>query len=284
MKAIILSIFFTLNIVGNATNWFIDGTSWIEYVNPLVGPDFPPFTAHYTLSYNTNSLQIDCLELRMAREDDPENTPLLAYIKNVDDKIYFQKSKDVDGKWYLMYDFNLRPGEGDTFYAISGNTPPIGSYMKCIDIVDNPQYPQFPIMHFEEHAGVIEEDISSNDYITHAEWIKGIGTDRGILGNIYQETEGGGSKLLKVLNNQELIYDSQKAEVVQKNYTVDTNILVKGTNICIEAPIGSLLEIYSLGGEKIISKKLSVSSWEFKSEKRGMFIVKVNNETHKVII
>ncbi|MDE6027484.1 MAG: hypothetical protein K2G23_05400 [Muribaculaceae bacterium] len=145
--------------------------------------------------------------------DKSESEPsFIAYIKTEGDKVYFNQYEDSIPKWNLLYDFGMQPGEGCYIYSplnysLKRPRKPVREYMFCTDIHPDPDNPEWEIMEM-----VVYHEENSPKPRDKGKWIKGLGSKRWVDRSNAFFLDGGGSDLIQVYDNDELIYSEFKVE------------------------------------------------------------------------
>lgn len=139
--------------------------------------------------------------------DEPESKPVfIAYIKTEGEKVFFNQYEDSSPRWYLMYDFGLKPGEGCYIYRplnynLKRPRRPVREYMVCKDILRDEENPEWEIMDM-----VVYEDETDREISDSVRWIKGLSSEKGVDMNNPFLLAGGGGTVIAVLDNGYLIY------------------------------------------------------------------------------
>lgn len=146
--------------------------------------------------------------MKVFRASDKDNyqKTTVEYIRTEGEKVYMLLDKDSDAPYeVLLFDYSLSDGEvselGPIVYGcIMPDTP---ASVNCVDS-DNVIFEDnsFKTMTMDvllngQHSLICEYPIK---------WIRGIGSESGLLDNIFSP-ESGGSRLLNVYHNGELVYN-----------------------------------------------------------------------------
>lgn len=147
---------------------------------------------------------------------------LYAYVRSEDGKVY-ARSINNDPREFLMYDFNLQPGDLVSVYLCLGIDSPYKNLDKihpyivhCVNrykITSNGH--SFEVIEFDEHCEGMADDWDCN-YLT-GQWIVGVGSDAGPFYNIYLQLAGGGSMLDKVTISDDLVYSNEDVQIDPAN-------------------------------------------------------------------
>lgn len=146
--------------------------------------------------------------MKVFRASDKDNyqKTTVEYIRTEGEKVYMLLDKDSDAPYeVLLFDYSLLDGEVSelgpiVFGCIMPDTP---ASVNCVDsdevIFDNKSFKTMTmdVLLNGQHSLICEYPIK---------WIRGIGSESGLLDNIYSP-ESGGSRLLNVYHNGELVYN-----------------------------------------------------------------------------
>ena len=214
--------------------------------------------------------------------DKEDSRTFKAYLRVDGDKVYFL-NPDIDvERWFLMYDFGLKKGEGCYVYSGNfvpdGSTEPYKSYVVCTDIVEDEDY-GLDVMTLEE-----TDTPDMSGFVAHGTWIKGIGATTGVMYNNYFETQGFGSQLQSVKLGKKVVYEKERTainDVSQGNVDVS----VEGLNIVvqkIEKPIS--VALYTADG--VCLSRMSVQSGyaNVVVPKEGLYILRLGSVARKIVV
>ena len=227
MILLILSVLSTIPCSGiEYTNYICPGTQWEveEYY-----PAYPPMPAQtLNITYTVADTIIDnknCLSLIRNGEKDG----MSLYLE--EDKVWILPENNTE--WELLYDYGLQSGQQCTV-SING-----WGWFSNIAYNSQGNFTEYPDIPYIE---VYNED-SEKRYDTDShlfKWIPGIGSTKGLNRNSNVIFSGGGSsKLLKVVRDNETVYEA--------DYNQDTGVNMT----CIHSKADS--SIYDLTGRKINS-------------------------------
>lgn len=206
------------------TNYICPGTQWEveEYY-----PAYPPIPAQtLIITYTVTDTIIDnknCLSLM--RDGKKDQTTL--YLEG--DKVWILSEDNP--KWELLYDYGLQSGQQCTV-SING-----WGWFSNIAYNSQGNFTEYPDIPYIEVYNQDSEDRYETD--SHLfKWIPGIGSTKGLNRNSNIIFSGGGSsKLLKVVRDNEIVYEADANEENGVNTT------------CINSKPES--SIYDLTGRKI---------------------------------
>lgn len=115
--------------------------------------------------------------------------------------MYFKKPGSDTDKWYLMYDFGLKAGEGCYVYdAAAENGEACRTYMRCAEVTAGDGSGP-AVMAMEEY-----KDESCSGCVEQAVWLDGISSDRGIIYNSRYGMDGRGERLVEASCDGEMYY------------------------------------------------------------------------------
>lgn len=203
MRFLLLFYLFFIPYLSFGQNYFKDGVRWIMLESFLDnGVPKNGFSSTYLCKAPNDSL----LSL-YSYHDEPESKPVfIAYIKTEGEKVFFNQYEDSSPRWYLMYDFGLKPGEGCYIYRplnynLKRPRRPVREYMVCKDILRDEENPEWEIMDM-----VVYEDENDREISDKGCWIKGLSSENDVSMSNAFHLDGGRSELIAVFDNGELIY------------------------------------------------------------------------------
>lgn len=211
-----LIVFFSTFITSFAedyVNYFRKGTEWIMQTTSIA-PDGIPHT-----SMTTKSIKGDTVV------DNRECLVLQDYIYDVvlhvdGDKIWWYNDKCPQmPKWHLLYDFGLNPGDRATVVSYiqehNSFTPEFFEAWtfeeECVDLTPCKGNKGITLMLLCEYKKDFPE------WPADADWLKGIGSTRGVLMNAAVDVDSdSGSVLVQVISNGEVVYQNPNFSEVEE--------------------------------------------------------------------
>lgn len=189
-------------------NYFKDGVKWVLLNDCYSTYGKPIKSLSYIYLCKSPG---DSLLSMYSYVDEPESKPIfIAYIKTEGEKVYFNQYEDSSPRWYLLYDFGLKPGEGCDIYRPLNFNPkrprkPVKQYMECEDILRDDENPEWEIMDM-----VVYKDENDRELSDSVRWIKGLSSESGVDINNPFFLAGGGRDVIAVFDNGYLIYSKIK--------------------------------------------------------------------------
>ncbi len=203
----------------------------------------------------------------------------LGYIRTEGMKVYAAPlpiSEPV--KWYLMYDFGIKPGEWVEFWCPFVSNPYSSDRLYLLDEEESPEFGGRKLMHL-----VSDPDYPELDNVT---WIKGI-TNKcwfempimcpGILAS------GGCFLLYEIRLNDQILFADFPTEVdeigVSDSYEiVGQNLVIKHLSDC--EPVC----VYDLEGNIVYCSSIGGHCDSISLPHKGLYIVKVGNQINKIMV
>lgn len=262
----------------NGQNHFTDGMKWRTQ---LYGTHEPEVVKSIEIVTIEKTPDDNCFNMYRSYEDNTSDRELIAVIKEEESKVYFNPNGLKSSEWYLLYDFNLKPGEGCFIYsplAFSKDSEPYKTYVKCIGI-DEKFNEDWSLLRLEEY-----NDDSCLNIIGHGAWIIGLSSLNGILYNNRFEVDGFGSLLLEVSDDEKILYSNKHSGIIEITDTSIPNIKVDGLDIYISVNDDMCGSIYSQSGEHIGDYKFSKTPTHIKLSNRGVYILKLENTSKKILV
>lgn len=208
MKHLIFILSIIAPLIANCESYFIDGMKWDML---YTGSHIPVHVYTDVSVYLEGDTIIDGISAYKMYEEMnhvESSRELVTAVYEKDNKVWFRYFPD--GKWYLMYDFNLKPGEGCIIYNVSHgmskDRPPYSSYIKCVQTEDADSYYGHPTLHLEEYNLLISDYTDLEYLIAKGTWLKGIGSISGVLENNRYDAVGVYSELVEASINGEILY------------------------------------------------------------------------------
>lgn len=278
IKRFILLILAFIPLLMNGQNHFKDGLKWHTQICGTHEPEGVKSIEVVTIEKTQDD---NCFNMYRSYEENTSDRKLIAVIKTEESKVYFNPNGLKSSEWYLLYDFNLKPGEGCFIYsplAFSKDSEPYKTYVKCIGI-DEKFYEDWSVLRLEEY-----KDDTCLNIIGHGSWIKGLSSLNGILYNNRFEVDGFGSLLLEVSDDEQILYSNKQSGIIEITDTSIPNIKVDGLDIYISVNNDMCGSIYSQSGEHIGDYKLSKTPTHIKLSNRGVYILKLENTSKKILV
>lgn len=258
------------------SQWFKAGTCWIQENIPCE-PNEQVTTSSYYLVENLEN-QDEPILYNSSRPETP-----IARIKTDGDKVLFSSIGREDSSWYLLYDFGLQPGDYCTVNSIpeGGNSRTERVYY-CEEVDEsNLVYGGWPTMKMWD---VYTDDDGNPKFYDSGIWIKGIGSAEGVCNNFTIGYDGGGSKLLEVLHNGEIIY-KESPSAISSAKADDFNVRVEGRKIIINSDVsGSLVEIVSIDGSNLYQGVIGPEQVIIDVTESGIYVIKVGLSSKKILV
>lgn len=181
----------------------------------------------------------------------------IKYIRTDGERVYLLTQEGETAGEHLLYDFSLQPGdeiEIDPIFSgeIMQNTP---SSVRCMntneETSENSTYKTCKL-------GVYIDGKSAEPILNPIKWIRGIGSETGLLDNI-QSPESGGSRLMNVYHNGELIYKYSKPDSSGIGSTLTDSTPYKGNHKKYHLDGSEFREgdsgIYIQNGRKVLNNR-----------------------------
>lgn len=261
-------------------NCFKDGAEWKTYIYD----DTNPYGGYVEISKLEGTVNIDgyeSLKMYSMHEDKPDSKALTYYIRTDKDKVYFMPAKSDSKTWYLMYDFNMIPGQGCYVYSpiFGEKDKPSRYYIKCVGI-SKKEDTKFSTMEMEDYADETCNELTKGV----GEWLKGISSIAGVDYNTGFGMSGNGSMLLEVKNGNEIFY-SQTPSSVSQILQFKMKIRIDGLNLILSnIKKGNKLNIYYMDGKLLGSYKLNEKDTKIRLPQGGAYVLKIGNDVKKIFV
>lgn len=241
-----------------AFDMFTVGAQWVELLGSLGG------NGQYTSWKST--VYIDSVEtiegeecLKVMEKGEEGDSRFMTYLKTTGDKVWFMNNTDTQ-EWSLLYDFGLQSGEATTVatasFPTSSSSIPIEYEVVCVGIesdYDNSGIERMKIEVYDkdEYDSVSDQELEP---IQEGYWLKGIGSETGLIFNVYFEMIGLDSKLISASTPADgVIYRDKAAgvsEVSVESIKDDSAYDMLGRKI--EKPVAG--QMYIQGGKLKIER------------------------------
>ena len=269
-----------------AKNYFVEGMKWETLLTSMVNP-YPTYSLVYDVIDGEETVAgYTAMKLYEYEYDYGEDShKLKAYLRTEGDKVYFLNPQIDAEKWFLLYDFGLKKGDGCYIYNggyVSGDSnEPYKSYIECTDIIMNNDY-GFSVMCLEEGKS---PDVVGTKLATHGVWIKGIGAVTGLLYNNRFETQGGpGTRLVSAKMYNKVVYNSEWTSIDDASMG-SIEVKTDGLSIMVEnIEIPTILALYSSDGFCLCRKSVQSGNTEFVVPTDGLYLLKIGNVTKKIFV
>ena len=270
----------TTCLVSHANCYFVTGTQWTVRYWGTTQPE--PTVIQGLISLKSSS-DLKDMEMWYAHNQDLPDNRIILYVKTEGEKIYFRYPDDVDRKYYLLYDFGLKPGDGCYVYSpdIFNSTCSVyKSYLKCDEIIENSSYDNWPIMKMSEY-----KDESCAVLLGCGIWIQGLSSERGVLNSNRFEIDGFQSKLVEVRDSSGVVvYDDVASSVQSVAMQGDINITINDREISISADGDRDIFIYTVSGLLLYQAKLRNQSTSFCLRNGGIYVIKSGDFVREILI
>lgn len=281
MKKVILLFLISLNfsVPINAQLYFQDGMKWITKI--FSSSSFYPISFDQTVEYNTIEINPNCEVGLLTWASAGVSKDLI--IKKENEQIFF-RDKNNEEIWYLFYDFSLTPGEGCyVFSPISFDSEgmPYKTYIQCMEIKENDrEYDNWTTMYLYEYEN---ENLTS--YPEKGVWIKNLSSANGVLQNSRFNLDGGSSKLIIAVLNDNIIYSNDAAKInVVVSPKNSINWRTDGDKLFIDCSDDvNQIKICSLKGEFFFLKKAG-KGYYIELPHSGIYFLMVDDFTYKILI
>lgn len=279
MNRLILLILAFIPLLMNGQIHFTDGMKWRTQIYGTHEPEVVKSIEVVTIEKIPDD---NCFKMYRSYEDNTSDRELIAVIKKEESKVYFNPNGLKSSEWYLLYDFNLKPGEGCFIYSpltFSEDSEPYKTYVKCIGIDENFNE-DWSVLRLEEYT-----DDSCLNIIGHGSWIIGLSSLNGILYNNRFEVDGFSSRLLlEVSDDEKILYSNKQSGIIEMTDTSVPNIKVDGLDIYISVNDDMCGSIYSQSGVHMGDYKFSKTPTHIKLSNRGVYILKLENTSRKILV
>ncbi len=296
-KLINLLLVALLSMTMAADTFFKAGTKWVSYHYPA-GPKEDENSRTATSLEQIAASGEYSLGLYDSYTRDVETTPfsepqLIAFVKVEGNKVYFKPLRPNANEWLLMYDFDLTPGEGAYHYyaggiGYPGNPDPERTYLKCVGIDVDPNYPGWELMSLEEYRDDTCEVLlegGSIGSIGNKYWIKGLSSRRDVTWNSGVGLVGGGATLLEVTCGDKIIYKHHTAAIQEVPDNAPVKIRINGLVLTVsDVSASNSLSVYSPSGQLIHQAPSLLSSvpTTVQLPHKGVYLLKIGQATYKV--
>lgn len=189
-------------LAASAQNYFCAGTEWL--VKKSTG--IPGDTGYALDVYSLEETGIENVCRLTVKDVNDSEAETLLYTVAEDNKVYFRKSAD-DAESYLMYDFDLQPGETGFFWSAGDYVRTKGTltgyYMKCSGIESVDGYEDVCRMLMTQY----EDEELNNPLPADWCWYKGMGAICGPEWNTFMDIVGVECQVCRIIHNGEILLD-----------------------------------------------------------------------------
>lgn len=277
LKLTILAISLAFSFMGMAQNYFVDGTIWNFEVWGTHEPIPHPATEQVYLS---KSPTLEFLEMYHKWDASSDDAHFVAYVKTEDNNVYFKLNSDESSDWFLFYNFNLKEGEGCYVYSpdyLNADGTPYRSFIKCTRLSETPKGTEMLLQQYD--------DETCQDIPYDGVWLKGIGSLSGVLDNNKYGMMGRGSKLVKVVSGDEIIYSTSQSAGISSNPSPPLiDIGIDGHNLFLSSDYITNVFLYTQNGICINKLVLDSTPIAIKELNPGVYILSAEGVSKKIII
>ena len=269
----------SLAFLGNAQNYFVDGTTWTMDVTPNNPMDANWQETVSLIKDGTADRQVYLMIGNSTRGN--EDNQQIAKIKTEGEKVFFSLIEKPELGWFLLYDFGLKLNEECTVYnpdLLDTDGYPLGCELQCTEIIENNvEFDGFTTMEMR-HSYEYGE--------TSTIWIRGIGDTWGVLTNFSLDWDGGANpRLVEVKNGDEIIYTQNKSNAIEEIFSDEIEFYVSGTKLTIKNNSSSVpCYVYRTDGLLISQLRISKDPQSIVLHQKGCYILKIGDHQHKIYI
>lgn len=268
--------------VGFAQSNFEEGMRWSEigYGTHTPYPEFS--TSNFVIKGDTVSNGARALKLYA--NEGVGSYHLVTLLKQEGSKIYFQsnsKAKD----WTLMYDFDLKPGEGcyvaSPSYHWSDSYVPRTTYVKCSETGFHEKFDNLACLSIEEYA-----DDSCAEFLGKGYWLTGIGSVNGLLKNCGFGNIGATSKLIFASNGYWETFNTSPSGTAEVIDDFGFIYHIDGLNVTVP-PYGNAggdCKMYTSDGGEVPGEYDSKGVLSFNVPEPGIYILTNEHTTKKILV
>ena len=278
-KSFFILMLIFIPLLMNSQNYFTDGMRWRTQISGTHKPEIVTLIEVVTIEKTMND---NCFYMYRSYENGPHNKELIALIKTEESKVYFQLEKSNSSEWYLLYDFNLKPGDGCFVYSpftSYQNPTPYKTYVKCIGIEENFEHKDWRLLQLEEY-----QDASCSKLIGNGTWIKGISSLNGVLYNNRFGVDGVNSLLLDVSDNNKIIYSHQQTAISELTDTLIPNIRIQGLDVYISVDGNIKGSLYAQNGVHLGNYMFNQTPTHVKLSSKGVYVLQLENKSVKILV
>lgn len=282
MKKILLLMTMIVPFIANSQTCFKDGMKW-----HICGYTFEsgPNVKAYDIYVTAEKTDVDGVLMLYKSYDDSPEREFVGYVKTEEDRVLFNGVSSASADWYLLYDFGLKPGEGCYVYSLAfldeQSVPRYKTYVECVALNEkSADYDGWDTLTMQEYDETVDPPDSSIKFA----WIKGLGSQMGILHNGIYGTGGPGTKLTDVFWNGEQIFKRVTTGVSEIKDSGSADIRIDGRNLYVSAEKEMNCAIYTANGLHIGTYVLGSTVSRIELPDRGVYILKIGNESRKIVI
>lgn len=198
-----------------STNYICEGTLWVtsylDFGETLSFDDLKIFTSKKWIEGSEEINGRTYMKVWSASEKHDFMTEGPNYIRTEGERVYMLKPQNHEEK--LLFDFSLSPGDFvDIDIVYGGAMSEYGDIysMECVDkIIEENSGNMFHVISFNAHKN---GELLDPSFFGKIKWIKGIGSNAGLLDNFISPEEGGFT-LTSVYHDGKLIYASDLSSI-----------------------------------------------------------------------
>lgn len=269
MKTLTSIVLLTIPLLAMGENLFQEGSIWHVRYTGTHRPD-PVYTdTEFRAEGDTTINGSEALKISSAIIGNGAPATPAVYVKSENGRILFWDKNTRD--WYLMYDFNLKEGDGCTVYSIPLNDnikSPEPTYVKCIQTGPNPYYGNIPQIALHEFT-----DSSLSNYIGEGEWLVGIGSTKGVIeNNRFEILDGRTSHLTHASYYDNIICQYAPSGIIFLN-DQSIQVSVNGKTLQFPQSGSNTISVFSSAG--ILLDNIDISSGECRISlpDKGIYII-----------
>jgi hypothetical protein len=267
-------LLFLVPFLVSGQNYFKDGTEWNYYESDT---DY-----NSELSYKTAILSGDTVvggkeafKLYTMKTGNEATKQYQAAIRKDAEKVYFSFPSD-NGEWWLMYDFGLQVGDTCTVRCFYESA--VQAYLfKCVGYENVDEYGGCEAIRVA--LADVEED--SSQFFTGL-WIKGVGSNEGVVFNCHFGVTGLVAKLLSVYSDSQMVLNISQngvSDVVGGDVVVNVAGDIM-TIANVHRPV--YVEVYRADGVQVKALTMTAGA-SLQLPAPGLYLVVVDGKTYKIV-
>lgn len=259
-------------------NFFQEGTTWHVRCTGTHHPD-PVYTdIEFRAEGDTTINGSTALKISSTIIGNGAPATPSIYVKSENGRILFWDNNTRD--WYLMYDFNLKKGDGCTIYSIPLNDhikSPEPTYVKCTHTDLNQYYDNIPQIALQEYT-----DSSCSTYIGDGEWLVGIGSTKGVIENNRFEILDGGTSYLTHVSSFDNIVCRYAPSGVKTPDQQTVQICINGKTLHIPECSDNRISVFTPEGILLKDTDISCGGCQISLPSSGIYII--SNGSYRIKI
>lgn len=267
-------------LTANCQLHFKDGMEWKTLLSGTTEPI--PTTALETVTLEgdttVNGFKAMKMYVQTVSETHNSGKELAAPIRTEGEKVYFYHDSEPP-EWLLLYDFGLKPGEGCYVHYLptGSNKIPFRSYVKCVSLGKDEDSGWDTIV-LEEYKTDACEGIPA-----HGTWLKGLGSENGVLWNSSFESDGASATLLLEASfDGKVIYKKKNAGISE---VADTGLCIQadGLDVTVSGADGETIALYSDNGTLTGNFRTKEGKARITLPRKGVYILKAGDKSRKIM-